>query len=1379
MSGKPAARQGDMTQFGGPIVQGSASVLIGAPSGVACSVCPGGLTKGSPVNPSLGAKVLPGETDLALPGPVPLVINRSYSSYRTPTPGPVGLFGPGWKGASDTCLQVRPRSLILNDNGGRSLHFEALSPGDIVYSRSESLWLARGGVAALADKRHALATLWQTLPDALREDNHCYFVANSPQGPWWVFGYVRTVPAADAVLPEPLPVNRPLVLLQDKSGHQLRYLRDVDGEFAGAVTGVVDGAGRRYRFELTKIVSPFTGRTGYGQNSGIRLSAMYLVSAPGFADIPDTPVVRYEYSPRGELTAVYDRAGVRVRQFEWHPDFPGRMVAHRYAGRPASTYIYNADGKVSLQRNPGGLDYLFEYEKSRTIVTDTLNRKEIYHFTGEGGLRRLVKHERADGSVTRSEYDGAGRLTATVDGLGRKTEYDLDVATGSLCGITFPDGRQIRYAYNRQHQLIRTVFPDKTAITREFDDADRLLSQTDALNQTTRYHYADEFSEQVIAVELPDGARQQLEWTPYGQLRRYTDCSGNATAYDHDLWGQVITITHEEGLLVQHRYDARGRLVRTENNAGGTTEYRYNEAGDRVRTTFPGGQHEDREYDERGHLQRYLNNGLVQRFSHDAAGRLLSLTNENGALTRFEYDVMDRLVQESGFDGRRQQYRYNAGGELIRSEDMGLTTDWVYDEGGRVRQRVRPPLPDGSPDEEHWSYTPNGLLQEVWHYSEGYRVIARWQRDRTGRVIAERQQVISPDEQALWTHTIGHQFQARGGLAQTLPDGLPAIDWLTYGPGYLLGVAVGGKPVLEFERDKLHRERRRGFGPLTRETHYDRAGRLAGLSLIGLPDSPLNRMHQYDTRGQLVSITNGAGEARHFIYDGIGRLTEEQGRYPAHYQYDPAGNRLPPLHDPLSALYTAPRDRQLAALPDNRLHEDAVFTCHYDVYGNLSEKVCKASENEVHRYEYDRSHRLTHYSHILSWRDGRDTTHGYYLYDPLGRRVGKRSFSVSPHGRLHEPESVTWYGWEGDRLVLTERNGQRIHTLYQPGSFVPLLRIEGDIPEPVPTLADTLTQESGIAFTPDVRQRLNQLEQELRDGQLSPQSQQWLAVSQLTPDRLLPLLKPLPEPVVPTVHLYYCDHLGTPLALLNQQGEADWQAEFDPWGNQVDGRNPKKLYQPIRMQGQHYDEETGLHYNRHRYYDPMLGRYITQDPIGLAGGMNSYAYVSNKPTGYIDPRGLAGWGGMVNLGTPGIKPMEWQPPLKPMMRSVSFDIGYSGSAFTGASDSYGIAVGGSDAGSIDYDICVYHTICDAEGIGFAVGGALTGAISESGLSSGESVSEGYTVGGGYIGDFTGTVTTDNSGNTSRSLGVGPGLGTFAGKITCNQSSHCAVEWIKK
>ncbi len=105
MSGKPAARQGDMTQYGGSIVQGSAGVRIGAPTGVACSVCPGGVTSGHPVNPLLGAKVLPGETDIALPGPLPFILSRTYSSYRTKTPAPVGSLGPGWKMPAEGRLQ--------------------------------------------------------------------------------------------------------------------------------------------------------------------------------------------------------------------------------------------------------------------------------------------------------------------------------------------------------------------------------------------------------------------------------------------------------------------------------------------------------------------------------------------------------------------------------------------------------------------------------------------------------------------------------------------------------------------------------------------------------------------------------------------------------------------------------------------------------------------------------------------------------------------------------------------------------------------------------------------------------------------------------------------------------------------------------------------------------------------------------------------------------------------------------------------------------------------------------------------------------------------------------------------------------------------------
>ena len=303
MSGKPAARQGDMTQYGGPIVQGSAGVRIGAPTGVACSVCPGGMTSGNPVNPLLGAKVLPGETDLALPGPLPFILSRTYSSYRTKTPAPVGVFGPGWKAPSDIRLQIRDDALVLNDNGGRSIHFEPLLPGEAVYSRSESMWLVRGGKAVQPDG-HTLARLWASLPPDIRLSPHLYLATNSAQGPWWILGWSEGVPGAEDVLPAPLPPYRVLTGMADRFGRTLAYRCEAAGDLAGEITGVTDGAGREFRLVLTtqaqraeearkphtaSLSSPDSPRplsapsfpdtlpgTEYGADSGIRLSAVWL-----------------------------------------------------------------------------------------------------------------------------------------------------------------------------------------------------------------------------------------------------------------------------------------------------------------------------------------------------------------------------------------------------------------------------------------------------------------------------------------------------------------------------------------------------------------------------------------------------------------------------------------------------------------------------------------------------------------------------------------------------------------------------------------------------------------------------------------------------------------------------------------------------------------------------------------------------------------------------------------------------------------------------------------------------------------------------------------------------------------------------------------------
>ncbi|MCW7207727.1 RHS repeat-associated core domain-containing protein [Escherichia coli] len=497
MSGKPAARQGDMTQYGGSIVQGSAGVRIGAPTGVACSVCPGGVTSGHPVNPLLGAKVLPGETDIALPGPLPFILSRTYSSYRTKTPAPVGSLGPGWKMPADIRLQLRDNTLILTDNGGRSLYFEHLFPGEDGYSRSESLWLVRGGVAKL-DEGHRLAALWQALPEELRLSPHRYLATNSPQGPWWLLGWCERVPEADEVLPAPLPPYRVLTGLVDRFGRTQTFHREAAGEFSGEITGVTDGAGRHFRLVLTtqaqraeearqQAISGGTepsafpdtlpGYTEYGRDNGIRLSAVWLTHDPEYPEnLPAAPLVRYGWTPRGELAAVYDRSNTQVRSFTYDDKYRGRMVAHRHTGRPEIRYRYDSDGRVTEQLNPAGLSYTYQYEKDRITITDSLDRREVLHTQGEAGLKRVVKKEHADGSVTQSQFDAVGRLRTQTDAAGRTTEYSPDVVTGLITRITTPDGRASAFYYNHHSQLTSATGPDGLEIRREYDEWGNLLN---------------------------------------------------------------------------------------------------------------------------------------------------------------------------------------------------------------------------------------------------------------------------------------------------------------------------------------------------------------------------------------------------------------------------------------------------------------------------------------------------------------------------------------------------------------------------------------------------------------------------------------------------------------------------------------------------------------------------------------------------------------------------------------------------------------------------------------------------------------------------------------------------------------------------------------
>jgi RHS repeat-associated protein len=317
----------------------------------------------------------------------------------------------------------------------------------------------------------------------------------------------------------------------------------------------------------------------------------------------------------------------------------------------------------------------------------------------------------------------------------------------------------------------------------------------------------------------------------------------------------------------------------------------------------------------------------------------------------------------------------------------------------------------------------------------------------------------------------------------------------------------------------------------------------------------------------------------------------------------------------------------LAYVRQNRLEHYNDIDYEYDIQGNTVIKrhnpapalsTEAANETATLAFIYDPENRLVQVQ--KQWANACVTAH--YVYDAFDRRIAK---TVS-EARWKKPDEkdqalknaeakTTWFLWDGDNLIQEIKADQTVTYLYEPDSFVPLARIESEEgqadypPESVhiPPVEAWEMIEDPHKHEHHVRwwQREKAWLAEQRHQSLW-QTRQEIASQKEHNDR---------------IHYYHCDHLGTPLELYDENGHAVWSARYKSWGK-IYRYDAKEIDQPLRFLGQYEDEETGLYYNRHRYYDADAGRYITQDPIGLAGGLNAYVYGPN-PTGWIDPLGLA------------------------------------------------------------------------------------------------------------------------------------------------------------
>jgi RHS repeat-associated protein len=254
---------------------------------------------------------------------------------------------------------------------------------------------------------------------------------------------------------------------------------------------------------------------------------------------------------------------------------------------------------------------------------------------------------------------------------------------------------------------------------------------------------------------------------------------------------------------------------------------------------------------------------------------------------------------------------------------------------------------------------------------------------------------------------------------------------------------------------------------------------------------------------------------------------------------------------------------------DNRLRVWQDLRFDYDPFGNLVEK--KKGAHQTQQFVFDAEDRLVKV--ITENSRGRSETR--FAYDPLGRRIARDvDYRESQQGaRTHEHKRFVW---QGLRLLQEIRDGGLSNYLYNPdAAYTPLARIDQ-------------------AFADDKQA-------------LAPGSQ---------------------------VFHFHTDLIGTPLEVTNEAGELAWAGNYKAWGKSDHNEDPlleTRIEQPLRFPGQYADDATGLHYNTFRYYDPDIGRFISQDPIGLMGGENLYAYAPN-PTGWMDPSGLYNGEGVRDLG---------------------------------------------------------------------------------------------------------------------------------------------------
>ena len=812
-----------------------------------------------------------------------------------------------------------------------------------------------------------------------------------------------------------------------------------------------------------------------------------------------------------------------------------------------------------------------DYGDGCTTVTDGKGIHR-YYYDPDGNI---LREEAPDGSTTTYEWDEFHHLLARHSPAGRVEKFEYNAAHGQLSRYTAADGAEWQYRYDERGLLSNITDPAGQTWTQQCDERGLPVSLVSPQGEETRLAYTAQGL--LSGIFRQDERRLGIEYDHHNRPETLTDVMGREhhTEYSgHDL---PVKMRGPGGQSVRLQWQQHHKLSGIERAGTGAEGFSYDRHGNLLAWTDGNGVVWTMEYgpfdlpvartDGEGHRWQY-------RYDKDTL-QLTEVINPQGESYLYVLDNCGRVTEERDWGGVVWRYRYDADG-LCTARVNGLEETILYsrDAAGRLAEVI---TPEGK---TQYAYDKSGRLTGIFS-PDG--TSQRTGYDERGRVNVTTQgrraiEYHYPDE-----HTVIRCILPPEDERDRHPDeSLLKTTYRYNAAGELTEVILPGDETLTFSRDEAGREvfrhSNRGFAC---EQGWNAASQLVTQRAGFFPEETtwgglvpsLVREYRYDSAGNVSGVTSredyGRETRREYRLDRNGQVTAVTasgtglgyGEGDESYGYDSCGY----LKAQSAGRHRISEETDQYA-GGHRLKQAGNTQYDYDAAGRMVSRTKHRDgyRPETERFRWDSLDQLTGYCSAQGeqWE---------YRHDASGRRTEKRC----------DRKKIRFtYLWDGDSIA--EIREYRDDKLYSVRHLV----------------------FNGFELI----------------------SQQFSRVRQPHPSVA-------PQWVTRTNHAV-SDLTGRPLMLFNSEGKTVWRPGQtslwglalslpadtgypDPRGELDPEADPGLLYA-----GQWQDAESGLCYNRFRYYEPETGMYLVSDPLGLLGGEQTYRYVPN-PCGWVDPLGLA------------------------------------------------------------------------------------------------------------------------------------------------------------